>query len=68
MSDDKVTEFQIRPPLSEKFKSMAIKEIIHTVLAEELTGKTYSPDSSESWTKQIADNVRNSVKELNLKR
>lgn len=61
-------EYQIRPPLADKFKSMMVKEIIHTIINEELGGKTYSMDKSVDWTKNIVTSVKESVKELGFKR
>ncbi|KAJ9581303.1 hypothetical protein L9F63_023518 [Diploptera punctata] len=37
-------------------------------MSDELTGKTYTPENAEMWTKKIATDVRNKVKELGLKR
>lgn len=61
-------EYQIRPSLPDKFKSLTVKEIIHTVLNEELGGKTYSMEESEIWAKNIVAAVKDSVKELGFKR
>ena len=65
---DRNSEYQIRPTLSDKFKSLSVKELIHTVLHEELGGKVYSMDKSEEWTKTIVTNVKDSVKGLGFKR
>lgn len=60
--------YQIRPPISEKFKSMAVKEVISTILHEQLGGKVYSQEASQVWTKRIVSGVKNAVKELGFKR
>lgn len=61
-------EYQIRPALPDKFKSLTVKEIIHTVLNEELGGKIYTMEESEVWAKNIVAAVKDSVKELGFKR
>lgn len=61
-------EYQIRPALPDKFKSLTVKEIIHTVLNEELGGKIYAMEESEIWAKNIVAAVKDSVKELGFKR
>ncbi|KAL0276240.1 UNVERIFIED_CONTAM: hypothetical protein PYX00_003848 [Menopon gallinae] len=60
--------YQIRPPISEKFKALAVKEVINAILHEELGGKEYSDEDSVKWTKNIVTNVKLSVKELGFKR
>jgi len=51
-----------------RFKSLTVREIIRTVLDEELTGKIYSASECEALTKRVVENVQNAIKQLQLKR
>ncbi|KAH9512396.1 Tctex1 domain-containing protein 2 [Bulinus truncatus] len=58
----------IRPNYSQKFRPANVKELIHTVLGEKLTGVTYSSEDSTALTKDIADTIKFKLKELNYDR
>ncbi|XP_076636614.1 dynein light chain Tctex-type protein 2B isoform X2 [Colletes latitarsis] len=60
--------YQIRPQLHEKFKPLSAKEVIHNVLFDQLSAKTYDSQEAVQWTKDIADIIREKVKELKFKR
>ncbi|XP_046479107.1 dynein light chain Tctex-type protein 2B [Neodiprion pinetum] len=60
--------YQIRPPLSEKFKPMSAKEVIHNVLSDQLSTRVYDPKEARKWCKEIADTIRDKVKDLKFKR
>ncbi|XP_060823375.1 dynein light chain Tctex-type protein 2B-like [Bombus pascuorum] len=60
--------YQIRPQLHEKFKPLNAKEVIHNVLFDQLSAKTYDAQEAAQWTKDIADLIREKVKELKFKR
>ncbi|XP_031828535.1 dynein light chain Tctex-type protein 2B [Nomia melanderi] len=60
--------YQIRPQLHEKFKPLRAKEVIHTVLFDQLSTKVYDAQEAVQWTKDIADIIREKVKELNFRR
>ncbi|XP_012134773.1 dynein light chain Tctex-type protein 2B [Megachile rotundata] len=60
--------YQIRPQLHEKFKPLSAKEVIHNVLFDQLSTKTYDAEEAVQWTKDIADLIREKVKELSFKR
>ncbi|XP_076636613.1 dynein light chain Tctex-type protein 2B isoform X1 [Colletes latitarsis] len=54
--------YQIRPQLHEKFKPLSAKEVIHNVLFDQLSAKTYDSQEAVQWTKDIADIIREKVK------
>lgn len=60
--------YQIKPSLGEKFSEIPVKEIIRTVLGDNLLGKTYEAEQVKKWTITIANEVNEKVKELQLKR
>ncbi|XP_078046390.1 dynein light chain Tctex-type protein 2B [Augochlora pura] len=59
--------YQIRPQLHEKFKPLRAKEVIHNILFDQLSTKVYDAQEAIQWTKDIADIIREKVKELNFK-
>ncbi|XP_076752366.1 dynein light chain Tctex-type protein 2B [Xylocopa sonorina] len=60
--------YQIRPQLHEKFKPLIAKEVIHNVLFDQLSAKTYDAQEAVRWINDIADTIKEKVKELNFKR
>lgn len=58
----------IRPNFSQKFRPVNVKEMIHTVLGEKLTGVTYSADETTSLTKTIADTIKTKLKDMGHER
>ncbi|XP_034942497.1 tctex1 domain-containing protein 2-like [Chelonus insularis] len=65
--DNLQANYQIRPQLTEKFRPQVVKELIHNVLHDELSLKVYNVNDAKTWTKTIADVIRDKVKELQLK-
>eukprot|EP00057_Strongylocentrotus_purpuratus_P035080 XP_797623.2 PREDICTED: tctex1 domain-containing protein 2 [Strongylocentrotus purpuratus] len=60
--------YTIRPNFLKKFRSAAVKAVIHTVLNEELTDKQYSAEETTAWCKQISEKIKERLKELELDR
>ncbi|KAK0054462.1 tctex1 domain-containing protein 2 [Biomphalaria pfeifferi] len=58
----------IRPNYSQKFRPANVKELIHTVLGEKLSGVTYSSEESTALTKDIADSIKFKLKDLGYDR
>lgn len=63
-----VSQYQIRPSLENKFKSLLVKEMIHSVLNDELGGKEYSEEEAKIWSQTIANIVRTRVKDMGFPR
>ncbi|XP_063218238.1 dynein light chain Tctex-type protein 2B-like [Bacillus rossius redtenbacheri] len=59
--------YLMKPELKDRFKPQTVKELIHTVLNDELRGKTYSADEAPKWADHIAKTLRNKMKELSLR-
>nr|CAD7202386.1 unnamed protein product [Timema douglasi]CAD7412688.1 unnamed protein product [Timema poppensis] len=51
-----------------RFKAQTVKEMIHSVLNDELGGKIYNAEEAEVWTKTITSAVRNKIKGLQGRR
>lgn len=60
--------YQIRPQLHEKFKPLSAKEVIHNVLFDQLSAKSYDAQEAVQWTRDIADIIKEKVKELKFNR
>ncbi|KAL2734008.1 tctex1 domain-containing protein 2-like [Vespula squamosa] len=60
--------YRIRPHLYDKFKPLSAKEVIHNVLFDQLSTKTYNAQDAVQWTKDIADTIKEKIKELKFKR
>jgi len=56
--------YVIRPNFSQKFRPVNVKEMIHTVLGEMLTGKSYSSEDTNAWTKEISETIRDRLKDM----
>nr|CAD7445523.1 unnamed protein product [Timema bartmani] len=63
-----VSTYQMRPNLNDRFKAQTVKEMIHSVLNDELGGKIYNAEEAEVWTKTITSAVRNKIKDLGFQR
>lgn len=48
---------------SHKFKEFEAKEVIQTVLKTKLAGAIYHPDNTSTWAKEIADDIKQEIKE-----
>jgi len=60
--------FPLEPAFSNRFRAGKVKDIIGEVLKAKLDGKTYHPDNTSTWTREIADDIKLRLKELNLER
>ncbi|KAL3901253.1 MAG: hypothetical protein SGCHY_000747 [Lobulomycetales sp.] len=60
--------YTIRPNFRAKFRPQVVNKMIHALLQERLQGATYHPDTASQWTKEIADDLKLRLKELNLPR
>eukprot|EP00940_MAST-03C_sp_MAST-3C-sp2_P002081 g2081.t1 len=58
----------VRPDFKKKFPVHTVKEIIRSVLSEKLKGQDYHMEYTAKWSKDIADSVRDKLKELQLPR
>jgi len=63
-SSSQQNSYVIRPNFSQKFRPVNVKEMIHTVLGEMLTGKTYSSEDTNTWTKEISETIRDRLKDM----
>ncbi|KAH9645764.1 hypothetical protein HF086_012491 [Spodoptera exigua] len=61
-------KYEVRPGLGEKFQAANVKEIILTIMHEQLTGRQYRSDQAVKWVKVIANAIRQRVQELDMKR
>ncbi|CAM9389471.1 unnamed protein product [Heterosigma akashiwo] len=61
-------EYNLRPTYRQKASVGVMKEIIRTILEAELSGKTYQLEMASQMTKQLADEIKNRLKDLNLPR
>ncbi|EFJ51127.1 flagellar inner arm dynein light chain [Volvox carteri f. nagariensis] len=62
------SDFALEPPFAQKFKPSRAKEIIGTVLVARLSGQQYHADNTSSWAREIADEIKNKLKEENWSR
>ncbi|XP_071493955.1 dynein light chain Tctex-type protein 2B-like [Diadema antillarum] len=60
--------YNIRPNFLRKFRPAAVKAVIHTVLNEELADKQYVAEETTAWSKHIAEQIKERLKELDLDR
>ncbi|XP_015183553.1 PREDICTED: tctex1 domain-containing protein 2-like [Polistes dominula] len=67
-NDSSEPVYRIRPHLYDKFKPLSAKEVIHNVLFDQLSTKTYNAQDAVQWTKNIADILKVKIKELQFKR
>eukprot|EP00993_Chasmostoma_nieuportense_P006632 NODE_7275_length_451_cov_7.765432_g7109_i0.p2 GENE.NODE_7275_length_451_cov_7.765432_g7109_i0~~NODE_7275_length_451_cov_7.765432_g7109_i0.p2 ORF type:complete len:133 (+),score=49.14 NODE_7275_length_451_cov_7.765432_g7109_i0:37-399(+) len=56
--------FSLRPNHKKKFRAPVVKEIIKKVLQEKLDGQDYHADNVTNYTKEIADLIRDRLKDL----
>ncbi|KAJ3052061.1 Tctex1 domain-containing protein 2 [Rhizophlyctis rosea] len=60
--------YNIRPNFKQKFRPAIVQKLIHQILNDRLEGATYHPDTCSQWTREIADEIKNRLKELELQR
>ncbi|KNE57395.1 hypothetical protein AMAG_03116 [Allomyces macrogynus ATCC 38327] len=58
----------IRPNFKQKFRPTVVQMLIHQVLVNKLAGRVYDSEECSAWTREIADDIRARLKELNLDR
>ncbi|KOO21044.1 tctex1 domain-containing protein 2, partial [Chrysochromulina tobinii] len=54
--------YSVRPTFKEKFPPSEVKKIIGSYLNEFLADKTYSPELTAQWTRELADGIKQSIK------
>eukprot|EP01029_Cantina_marsupialis_P029750 TRINITY_DN782130_c0_g1_i1.p1 TRINITY_DN782130_c0_g1~~TRINITY_DN782130_c0_g1_i1.p1 ORF type:complete len:125 (+),score=15.37 TRINITY_DN782130_c0_g1_i1:68-442(+) len=59
---------QIRPSFRDKFPVSAVKGIMSAIMKKKLYKQEYGSEDATRWTKEISDEIRDGVKELELKR
>ena len=60
--------FQIRPAFEKKFRPGAVKEVIHTILNDTLSGKAYEAEKVGAWCKSISNQIKTKIKDLGYDR
>uniref|UniRef100_A0A7S0RL31 Dynein light chain n=1 Tax=Chlamydomonas leiostraca TaxID=1034604 RepID=A0A7S0RL31_9CHLO len=56
-------QFAVEPDYKAKFKPSRAKEIIAAVLKTRLTGAVYHADNTSSWAREIADEIKQKLKD-----
>ena len=57
-----------RPDFDKKFRPVTVRDLMKSVLASKLGGVVYTADRSAALSQQIAAEMRDKIKELNLAR
>ncbi|KAK8381630.1 hypothetical protein O3P69_018615 [Scylla paramamosain] len=65
---DKNGTYQIRPDLKDKFRPSQVKEVIHSILEEKLTGFVYEKEAADEMAMGIAKVLRDRMREMNFPR
>eukprot|EP00002_Diphylleia_rotans_P013545 TRINITY_DN2645_c0_g1_i5.p1 TRINITY_DN2645_c0_g1~~TRINITY_DN2645_c0_g1_i5.p1 ORF type:complete len:130 (-),score=26.32 TRINITY_DN2645_c0_g1_i5:153-542(-) len=60
--------YVIRPNYQKKFRPALVKETIRAVLNEKLNGLQYHPEHTSQWTREISDEIKTRLKDLQLER
>ncbi|CAH1245857.1 TCTEX1D2 [Branchiostoma lanceolatum] len=60
--------YVIRPNFQHKFRPAAVKECIHIVLNEALTGKEYDGEQTAELCKHLSNEIKKKLKELSYDR
>ncbi|KAL2090130.1 hypothetical protein ACEWY4_014818 [Coilia grayii] len=60
--------YLIRPNYQHKFKAGVAKECIRTVLRDSLMNVMYDPEQSQALSKQLADKIKDKLKEVGFER
>mmetsp|Transcript_11169 Transcript_11169/g.19568 ORF Transcript_11169/g.19568 Transcript_11169/m.19568 type:complete len:121 (+) Transcript_11169:126-488(+) len=56
-------DFAVEPDYKSKFKPSRVREIIAAVLKARLAGTTYHADNTSSWAREIADDIKQRLKD-----
>ncbi|XP_002128994.1 dynein light chain Tctex-type protein 2B-like [Ciona intestinalis] len=60
--------YMIRPNFQHKFKKATVKECIHQVVSEHLSGKQYNSEEVSEWTQVISNGIKTKLKEMGFDR
>ncbi|XP_076454210.1 dynein light chain Tctex-type protein 2B-like [Babylonia areolata] len=60
--------YVIRPNFQHKFRPAAVKDMIHMVVTEHLSGKAYDSECATDWTKSISDTIKDKLQEMGYDR
>eukprot|EP00892_Ulva_mutabilis_P007690 jgi/Ulvmu1/5293/UM022_0087.1 len=58
-----VPTYQVKPTYTHKFKEKEVREIIQAVLKNKLTGSAYNADATSALTREIADDIKQELKD-----
>ncbi|KAK2962558.1 putative flagellar inner arm dynein light chain [Blattamonas nauphoetae] len=65
---DEESSHLTKPLQSKRFRPSQVKEIIKKVLTDRLTGHEYHPENTPSTCREISDEIRNLMKDLDYDR
>ncbi|KAF2360044.1 Tctex-1 [Trinorchestia longiramus] len=66
---DTTQNFQIRPPAKEKLRASMVKEVIHTVLVDQLSQYRYDGETADETVNTLAETIRTKLSdELSVER
>jgi tctex1 domain-containing protein 2 len=57
------SDFAVGPSYAQKFKESEAKIVIQTALKRRLMETKYHPDNTSTWAKEIADDIKQEMKE-----
>eukprot|EP00162_Nutomonas_longa_P016790 comp22763_c0_seq1/m.57880 comp22763_c0_seq1/g.57880 ORF comp22763_c0_seq1/g.57880 comp22763_c0_seq1/m.57880 type:complete len:132 (+) comp22763_c0_seq1:246-641(+) len=57
-----------RPPFKSKFNPKVVLDVLKSVLAERLKDKIYHPENASNWSREIADEIKIKIKDLDYQR
>lgn len=60
---ESAADYRVAPPYAEKFKEGEARAVIHACLQRRLTDARYHPDNTSTWAKEIADDIKQEMKE-----
>eukprot|EP01063_Lacrimia_lanifica_P024871 TRINITY_DN3268_c0_g1_i1.p2 TRINITY_DN3268_c0_g1~~TRINITY_DN3268_c0_g1_i1.p2 ORF type:complete len:123 (+),score=53.42 TRINITY_DN3268_c0_g1_i1:87-455(+) len=68
MSEVDHESFSLRPNYKKKFRANEVRDVIRKVLVEKLEGAEYNSDGASSLTKEVADLIRDRLKQKDYSR
>ncbi|KAM4629844.1 dynein light chain Tctex-type protein 2B [Polymixia lowei] len=68
VSDNGGNTYLIRPNYQHKFKPAAVKECIHEILREQLSGVQYDPEEVPGLSRSLAECIKNKLKDMGFDR
>lgn len=60
--------YLIRPNVDKKFRPIIVKDVIHRILADALANKKYVAEETTELCRQLADQIKNGVKDIGYDR